>query len=109
MSARKHIVTLRELRKELLKSIDAMDEREICSSCVISLKLRQIAKSLSSFGRNLIKKAKRFNKKYQSNFAVRFFHKIASDVGFNLITKYHTLLLDCQQWVDVTLSTMNVL
>jgi hypothetical protein len=98
------------LGKGLLRSVQKMEERTQCSSCAIPGELRRITTSLGKYCKKRVKAANKFNKKYDTTFAVPFFHWVASGVfGCNLFTNNYNELFDCQQWVDVAIQTMAIL
>jgi len=101
---------MRRLRRELLDSVQKMEERARCSSCAIPREVRQITTFLSKYCRKRAKRVDKFDKKLRTTFAIAFFHWVASGFfGYNLIIKHTNKLLDCQQWVDVAIQTMAIL
>jgi hypothetical protein len=99
-----------QLKKDLVKDVDDLDERLLSSIYPIPQDLYQTATTLVRYYRKCIRDADKFRRRYRESAMVRFFDWIWLGVlGIDKIAQHESQLEDCGKVVTLAIGTIKAL
>jgi hypothetical protein len=99
-----------QLKKDLVKDVDDLDERLLSSVWPIPQDLYQTATALLRYCRKCVRRADNFRRRYRESAVIRFFDWIWLGVlGIDQIAQDESQLEDCGKAVTLAIGTIKAL